>query len=120
MIRRPPRSTRTDTLFPYTTLFKRPYRSFDAYIDAVEPKIIITFIDNDIRFYGLRSGHPTVKTLFVQNGCRSAGTFDQYDKADIAERRRWRGDYMWVFGNEVAHEDKKRVAGRTLGNRTEE
>src|SRR3546814_10603818 len=26
MIRRPPRSTRTDTLFPYTTLF----RSFDA------------------------------------------------------------------------------------------
>src|SRR3546814_994238 len=24
MIRRPPRSTRTDTLFPYTTLFKRP------------------------------------------------------------------------------------------------
>src|SRR3546814_8584325 len=24
MIRRPPRSTRTDTLFPYTTLFRRP------------------------------------------------------------------------------------------------
>src|SRR3546814_13406722 len=24
MIRRPPRSTRTDTLFPYTTLFKTP------------------------------------------------------------------------------------------------
>src|SRR3546814_20451875 len=32
MIRRPPRSTRTDTLFPYTTLFRssrrRPLRSF--------------------------------------------------------------------------------------------
>src|SRR3546814_2865152 len=28
MIRRPPRSTRTDTLFPYTTLF----RSFDQFI----------------------------------------------------------------------------------------
>src|SRR3546814_20481660 len=28
MIRRPPRSTRTDTLFPYTTLF-RAYRSGD-------------------------------------------------------------------------------------------
>src|SRR3546814_18003572 len=27
MIRRPPRSTRTDTLFPYTTLFRSP-RSF--------------------------------------------------------------------------------------------
>src|SRR3546814_16101165 len=29
MIRRPPRSTRTDTLFPYTTLFRsRPSRAF--------------------------------------------------------------------------------------------
>src|SRR3546814_18297985 len=26
MIRRPPRSTRTDTLFPYTTLFRSPNR----------------------------------------------------------------------------------------------
>src|SRR3546814_8445206 len=33
MLRRPPRSTRTDTLFPYTTLFRsrvREYRSQDA------------------------------------------------------------------------------------------
>src|SRR3546814_4217318 len=27
MIRRPPRSTRTDTLFPYTTLFRSPWRA---------------------------------------------------------------------------------------------
>src|SRR3546814_4381596 len=27
MIRRPPRSTRTDTLFPYTTLFRAPHRA---------------------------------------------------------------------------------------------
>src|SRR3546814_15476360 len=31
MIRRPPRSTRTDTLFPYTTLF----RSHDVYPEAL-------------------------------------------------------------------------------------
>src|SRR3546814_5722931 len=30
MIRRPPRSTRTDTLFPYTTLFRSPHRSPDS------------------------------------------------------------------------------------------
>src|SRR3546814_3754531 len=30
MIRRPPRSTRTDTLFPYTTLFRSPLRQPDA------------------------------------------------------------------------------------------
>src|SRR3546814_16833239 len=28
MIRRPPRSTRTDTLFPYTTLFRSPCQAF--------------------------------------------------------------------------------------------
>src|SRR3546814_3300264 len=28
MIRRPPRSTRTDTLFPYTTLFRSPRPEF--------------------------------------------------------------------------------------------
>src|SRR3546814_1696422 len=30
MIRRPPRSTRTDTLFPYTTLFRSAYRISDG------------------------------------------------------------------------------------------
>src|SRR3546814_7114277 len=31
MIRRPPRSTRTDTLFPYTTLFRSPdHKNFSA------------------------------------------------------------------------------------------
>src|SRR3546814_3274425 len=30
MIRRPPRSTRTDTLFPYTTLFRSGWRGMSA------------------------------------------------------------------------------------------
>src|SRR3546814_5580923 len=33
MIRRPPRSTRTDTLFPYTTLFRSPVRYAPALAD---------------------------------------------------------------------------------------
>src|SRR3546814_628382 len=37
MIRRPPRSTRTDTLFPYTTLFRSlPCFSFEDALDAVK------------------------------------------------------------------------------------
>src|SRR3546814_20160120 len=34
MIRRPPRSTRTDTLFPYTTLFRSYYA--DCLLDILE------------------------------------------------------------------------------------
>src|SRR3546814_3029365 len=34
MIRRPPRSTRTDTLFPYTTLFRSASETSEAAIEA--------------------------------------------------------------------------------------
>src|SRR3546814_8983593 len=34
MIRRPPRSTRTDTLFPYTTLFRSRYDAHDRRREA--------------------------------------------------------------------------------------
>src|SRR3546814_4698040 len=36
MIRRPPRSTRTDTLFPYTTLFRSPARLVDRLLHRPE------------------------------------------------------------------------------------
>src|SRR3546814_11809752 len=35
MIRRPPRSTRTDTLFPYTTLFRSRKSTLDDYTDEI-------------------------------------------------------------------------------------
>src|SRR3546814_15327112 len=40
MIRRPPRSTRTDTLFPYTTLFRSD--ALKILIDRFEPVIVET------------------------------------------------------------------------------
>src|SRR3546814_6243743 len=40
MIRRPPRSTRTDTLFPYTTLFRsRPFRAAAPAFPASDPPL---------------------------------------------------------------------------------
>src|SRR3546814_13276675 len=43
MIRRPPRSTRTDTLFPYTTLF-RSWRAIEAAADAARGRVAETFV----------------------------------------------------------------------------
>src|SRR3546814_2076698 len=41
MIRRPPRSTRTDTLFPYTTLFRSPRAALRGLVLAViEPAFL--------------------------------------------------------------------------------
>src|SRR3546814_331220 len=45
MIRRPPRSTRTDTLFPYTTLF----RSLPAELDAGQRRDLVRDFAEDIR-----------------------------------------------------------------------
>src|SRR3546814_3888900 len=36
MIRRPPRSTRTDTLFPYTTLFRSPNGDHEKLVKAAQ------------------------------------------------------------------------------------
>src|SRR3546814_16441233 len=38
MIRRPPRSTRTDTLFPYTTLFQTEFRAGHQSADRSDPR----------------------------------------------------------------------------------
>src|SRR3546814_1557706 len=59
MIRRPPRSTRTGTLFPYTTLFRSPLRWADtvgaAHVSMVHPSSVRqyaewAFLQNRIRF----------------------------------------------------------------------
>src|SRR3546814_6095559 len=43
MIRRPPRSTRTDTLFPYTTLFRS--RSENDYLYEIDVAHPLTIVD---------------------------------------------------------------------------
>src|SRR3546814_1738258 len=49
MIRRPPRSTRTDTLFPYTTLFRSGI-GFDQRVGGkVEPDVVEVRIDGDMQ-----------------------------------------------------------------------
>src|SRR3546814_5206268 len=39
MIRRPPRSTRTDTLFPYTTLFRSARAALCSHVGSEGPRI---------------------------------------------------------------------------------
>src|SRR3546814_6854999 len=55
MIRRPPRSTRTDTLFPYTTLFRSSYGRVgvgtDAFIDAAGAPNILSEVIMMAKFH---------------------------------------------------------------------
>src|SRR3546814_8747391 len=68
MIRRPPRSTRTDTLFPYTTLFRSGVRNADAFMAAVDGVLY-----GDDPAQGIVEGrqflHPDLRLAFtVPNG----------------------------------------------------
>src|SRR3546814_6626187 len=54
MIRRPPRSTRTDTLFPYTTLFRSPPGDFrnwsrDDWIKALDANMLTPIESSRLR-----------------------------------------------------------------------
>src|SRR3546814_12598641 len=58
MIRRPPRSTRTDTLFPYTTLFRSPAA---VGVDVLPHRLKLCDVDlfnvAEVGDVPLRSGH---------------------------------------------------------------
>ena len=47
----------------------------DAFIRCVQPDLIITLIDNDVRFYTLLQRHPRIKTVAIQNGARGSEEF---------------------------------------------
>src|SRR3546814_4214136 len=66
MIRRPPRSTRTDTLFPYTTLFRSTeieLGDLDAAARAIDRGLALAGSDGDTtaraQFLGIRSEEHT-------------------------------------------------------------
>src|SRR3546814_19513828 len=59
MIRRPPRSTRTDTLFPYTTLFRSPRElalkaAVDLLLGQADAEELVRTIGPDISAQSLR------------------------------------------------------------------
>src|SRR3546814_8647209 len=61
MIRRPPRSTRTDTLFPYTTLFR------SSGIWSVKP----LHSEADVKALKIRTYDATSKSVFERVGAQS-------------------------------------------------
>src|SRR3546814_13181960 len=90
MIRRPPRSTRTDTLFPYTTLFRSPYARRSWY----EDRRTIGFSDFEL---WVIVNHPLFKeescwdraraVIDSELGDRCAVDLEIYSKARSEERR---------------------------------
>ena len=83
----------------------------DAYISIVTPKVILTFIDNDFRFYEISNRFPDIKTIFIQNG-RRAELRDIFGQ--ISSNINYHVDYMLVFGEAVGKEYLKFITGRAI------
>src|SRR3546814_4117888 len=93
MIPRPPRSTRTDTLFPYTTLFRSTGRTYERYKrDLVE--LVETVRLNNLRIEQL------VHQLYELNRklTRSEGRLLRYALNSGVEREAFLEQY---FGQEL-------------------
>src|SRR3546814_12874663 len=75
MIRRPPRSTRTDTLFPYTTLFRsalaRPHPPFGHLLPRAGEGL-----EAGLSFYGgTRTTGSRLSACQTHSGCRAGPAF---------------------------------------------
>ena len=74
-----------------------------AYIEMIQPKVVMTFIDNDVNFYKLKNLCPNIKFVAIQNGVRanysdslSNGFFDQLGAA--LDFTKLSSDYFCAFG----------------------
>src|SRR3546814_9097271 len=85
MIRRPPRSTRTDTLFPYTTLF-RSFRlaAGERLPILLHPAAGIADLSPAFDDYGLSSGmHAMVSHALVAARMIQSGLLDRIGKLEL-------------------------------------
>src|SRR3546814_12156571 len=130
MIRRPPRSTRTDTLFPYTTLFRSSFVDrFDAnsylyitramdYFDLGDPhggRLADAFRQSPVRF-GLVSFdsdwlYPTAESRRIVQALHAAGaqaSFVELSSPLESEERRVGKEWVLVSISVVAVSLKKK------------
>lgn len=84
------------------------------YIIASNPKLIITFIDNNFFFYQLKNYHSKVKTLFVQNGLRSHYSDIFGNKNFLKNKKELRVDYMLVANKTIGKKYNRYIKGKTV------
>ena len=97
------------------TLGSKPDAYFDSYIRKVRPKLVVTFIDNNLSIYRLSQRNPGLKTMFVQNGWRGfyADVFEQLD-VRLKSGEQLAVDYMLCFGHAVGKHYLRYVSGTVV------
>ena len=86
-----------------------------CYIKDVNPRIIITNIDNNLYFYTLSLKFPYIKTIFIQNGMRGfyLDIFETLENNSFFNND-LQVDFMFTFGNQIGNEYKKYINGKNI------
>src|SRR3546814_15036900 len=113
MLRRPPRSTRTDTLFPYTTLFRSKTAVNDQRLMAVdEDRHVIAMLRADMTS-DASDAPPSAPTVWILLGHRAGDNGQALALADAlgwpatAKHLRYTGLHHapnWLLGDSCRHE----------------
>jgi len=80
-----------------------------VYISSVNPQLIITFIENNPRFWSLKTQFKGVTTLFVQNGMRR---FEFINDLKIQQKKEFWVDQMFVFDQKSADAYSSFIKGK--------
>ena len=86
-----------------------------TYIKIVNPKILITYVDNNPLFYELKKNNQEFTTIFFQNGWRSFD-FDVFEKLSQIQnaKDKFHVNYMFVFGKAINKKYSQFVNGKVL------
>ena len=77
----------------------------------VNPKVVLTFIDNNPVFYTISNQSNKLKTVFIQNGWRGGGS-DIFYK--LKPKVNYYVDFKLVFNPEIGREYESYVKGNTI------
>src|SRR3546814_9880441 len=119
MIRRPPRSTRTDTLFPYTTLFRSLFS-----VGAAVPSLLVVIFASMLFQYGVEFWFSDRAQTVLENADRVAQAYVQENKQRIVNDLLAMASDVSGYGQEFGLESQSfaqglawQVAARNLSDR---
>ena len=71
------------------------------YVKCVNPKILVTLIDNDILFYRLKKYFPSIKTVMIQNASRTLQKEDILSNIKKLKTLSLKVDYYFCFNKKI-------------------
>ena len=101
-------------LFRYLRkIFKKNFNYKDEFINYVQPKIIVSSIDNDIGIYKIKQKHKDKKIIVIQNGWRDSTDIFQHLKV-YNNTNELSADHILTFTEIVSQEYRKYIQSNYL------